>query len=524
MGFKAAEDCLNEIKYEISLYHDYVSEVLIEETVMLAAIIRNESVVVKKDIVLDLIQASAGKPFTKVLFYSFAIDVVSDSELLVELLEMLLQTEAFKVNTLYFLHWQIQSMLFLKKDVITEDTLYLSRKLLERIYEKFKSELGERANYRRLSIGELNQDVAIVITGQLLATDHGPTKTVLDRCYTLMKRLGKQVILINTAEVLTMVGKIPFWNMAVGSYIEGLKSASTMEWRGVKIPYLQCDQNMPNLDALKYLLDVIYEMKPGIIVSVGHSSILGGLVNDIVPVLVVGTTTSGIVPMIEDYQIVPQKLDNSHINVFRKLGRGENSLIKGRFTFSLKEQEEFLERNMLGFPEQKFLLCVVGGRLDEEITEEFLAMLEGILSEKIAIVFIGEFQKYETLCQKYEWFRENSYNLGWCSDILSRVELCDLYVNPERRGGGTSCVEAMYKGLPVITTEYGDVAGIVGNNFSCHDYMEMGQIIQQYVEDKEFYKKQSAIAEKLAAEYMDSETEFERCINVYLERMREAEH
>jgi predicted O-linked N-acetylglucosamine transferase (SPINDLY family) len=31
----------------------------------------------------------------------------------------------------------------------------------------------------------------------------------------------------------------------------------------------------------------------------------------------------------------------------------------------------------------------------------------------------------------------------------------DIYINPTRRGGGTSAVEALSKGIPVITVNYG---------------------------------------------------------------------
>ena len=100
--------------------------------------------------------------------------------------------------------------------------------------------------------------------------------------------------------------------------------------------------------------------------------------------------------------------------------------------------------------------------MDEEVTDDFLKMLRGVLSPQIGVVFIGKFETYEKVAERYPNIRQYMYQLGFCSDILSKLEICDLYVNPTRKGGGTSAVEAMSKGLPTISVSYGDVAGIIG--------------------------------------------------------------
>lgn len=98
---------------------------------------------------------------------------------------------------------------------------------------------------------------------------------------------------------------------------------------------------------------------------------------------------------------------------------------------------------------------------------------------------------------------------------IVRIELCDLYVNPTRKGGGTSAVEAMYKGKPAVSVGYGDVAGIIGEEFCCADYDEMVEIIKRYSADKQFYQEQSERAYKLAEEYLDTDGEFKRILSEY---------
>ena len=79
-------------------------------------------------------------------------------------------------------------------------------------------------------------------------------------------------------------------------------------------------------------------------------------------------------------------------------------------------------------------------------------------------------------------------------------------------------MEAMYKGVPVVSIDYGDVAGIAGREFTCKDYEEMKKIIGRYRTDKIFWKEQSERARVTADRWMNLGEEFERCIDVYRQR------
>lgn len=100
---------------------------------------------------------------------------------------------------------------------------------------------------------------------------------------------------------------------------------------------------------------------------------------------------------------------------------------------------------------------------------------------------------------------------GVVKDILSVIEHFDLYVNPIRRGGGTSVIEAMYKKIPAVTVDYGDV----GDQFCCKNYDEMVPIIKEYITNKKFYEAQAKLAGELADEYLDSFKEFARIMKEY---------
>lgn len=67
------------------------------------------------------------------------------------------------------------------------------------------------------------------------------------------------------------------------------------------------------------------------------------------------------------------------------------------FTFSFKEQEHHFTKGQLGFREEQFVLLIVGWRLDEEISNEFLQMLDSVCHKDARIVaaFMGKYQNYE---------------------------------------------------------------------------------------------------------------------------------
>jgi glycosyltransferase involved in cell wall biosynthesis len=133
--------------------------------------------------------------------------------------------------------------------------------------------------------------------------------------------------------------------------------------------------------------------------------------------------------------------------------------------------------------------------------------------ENIHIAFVGVFTRYDDYCRDDQAICENTTYLGFQSDILAICEICDLYVNPRRSGGGTSCAEAMFMGLPVVTMNYGDVALAAGKDFIVETYAEMNQKIRRYANDKFFYAEMSKKARERAALLGDTRKSLEVIID-----------
>ena len=79
-------------------------------------------------------------------------------------------------------------------------------------------------------------------------------------------------------------------------------------------------------------------------------------------------------------------------------------------------------------------------------------------------------------------------------------------MNPPRKDGGTSSIEALAEGKPVITYPYYDVAYSVGDAFICNSEDEMILLLDRYNSDSEFYESQQKIGYQRVLEVTDTES------------------
>jgi glycosyltransferase involved in cell wall biosynthesis len=170
------------------------------------------------------------------------------------------------------------------------------------------------------------------------------------------------------------------------------------------------------------------------------------------------------------------------------------------FPVVVMQQRNKFERSQLGLPEDKFIVAVVGNRLDMEIDEEFADVLTRILMQntKIDIVIIGEVHGIKEFFKYEEIFEQRIHCIGYCNELMETYGVMDLYLNPKRTGGGWSSVMAMSAGLPVVTLPECDVAYNVGEEFVVNSYEEVVDTVLRYAGDKQFYKNKRLAALELA--------------------------
>ena len=240
--------------------------------------------------------------------------------------------------------------------------------------------------------------------------------------------------------------------------------------------------------------------KPYYILSIGTGSMLADLCGNIVPCASMALAFSTFPKTMNKMKILGRNLYKEEKSLYT-----EDDIIESRFTFELKPQKGIFSRESKGLPEDRFILVVVGIRLEFEVTDAFMEMLEEVCGKGCYVVFAGIMDNYNKLMESYPLVSANSSFIGYCDDMLALMDICDLYINPERLGGGFSIIEAFEKGKPGVYLKSGDVYTAGGESFAVDSFKEMAEQILKYKEDKDYYNNMSGLARERAKLMTSSE-------------------
>lgn len=332
----------------------------------------------------------------------------------------------------------------------------------------------------------------MVLTIQYLDNRHAPTNTVGERCKAL-KKIGKEVYIVNTAEHCLYQGYIPFYRAVEGNILSENYGKNEIEIDGERFNFLQLSVDDTILERFGILHELIQKIKPYYILSIGTGSMLADLCGNIVPCASMALAFSTFPHTANCMRILGRNLQQGELD-----NKEAGKVIESRFTFELKQQIKHFTRAQFQIPENRFVLAVIGIRLDYEVTSEFCQVLSDACVNGAFVVFAGIFDTYEKMMKEYTILAKNSIFIGYCDDMLALMEICDLYVNPKRLGGGFSIIEAFEKGVPGVYLRTGDVYTAGGEEFSVKDFDEMTQMIEKYKNDREFYRLMSDKARKRA--------------------------
>jgi hypothetical protein len=435
----------------------------------------------------DLSLFHKGKDILRsMLLLSFLLQITRKPIYLNRYLEYSINSEVLFCENRYFLWNQAKRYMLINRACTDSHTSVLMKELYHKTFfeyaEQLKNELAPIPKKER------NKDTIAVFTIQFLSERHAPTRTTLERCYTLAKPLQKKILLINTREQLTRKGMLLIYMPTLGNVIEEYNTMDYYQYKDCSIPYYQPGDNMPSVEEIKVILNKIRELKPSLIFSIGNGGITADLCGKLVPEASIGVAFSILPTTMATFSVIGKKLSDLEWENYIRDGYRRESIIESTFTFELIPKKKTFNREYFGIPVQSFVLVTVGIRLDMEIDDEFIETVCKTFIWGTHIVFAGYFDRYQYYCETYPDFREHSTFTGYCDDILALMEICNLYVNPKRLGGGFSIIEAFHEGKPGVTIDYGDIAIAAGKLFTVKNYDEMTEIISRYITDKKFYQ------------------------------------
>lgn len=424
---------------------------------------------------------------------------------------------------LYFVFTQIQALFFSNPEyTITDRIEDLLDDMFKKTIEVYYHQVSDEIEW--IPSSERNREFILVFTDQFLMAQHGPTKTTIDRCRILMENMGKDVLLINSGTCLCWDHVVILRDLFRGSYMEEYIEADHIDCDTIRIPYIQMENRLPTFVETKEMIRLVKENKPYQIVVIG-GGFYEELLKDIVPVLNVSLSPSKLYRTFVDYQQLGRPVNDGDRRFLEHRGLPEDHIIVENFTSYIMPQSDTCSRKELGLPEDVRIAVVVGGRLTTEITEDYINMILPCLKRGLHLLLLGDVKRL--IPRLKTWAGDEFDHIicpGMVDDPLMYLDHCYIYVNPHRMGGGTSCVEAMSKSIPVVTTKYGDVYVNTGEEFSVDDYDSMQKEILLQMEDVEYHQKKMKKAKERAELMLDSSSAFIRVMNEYEKRMLEKEN
>jgi glycosyltransferase involved in cell wall biosynthesis len=409
--------------------------------------------------------------------------------------------ELFLAN---FYKWQISHRLFMD---YTSKGLYIERSNLHRtLTAKMKQFL--EFDFPVIEKANRNPDRVLVTISQFLGIKHGPTRNALDYCYTLQKKLNKEVFLFVASEM--PVNLIPEYenpgiNYSYFNHVSEYDNFFALEYLNEKIQGFQCKINGGNKDKIKEFLKIIYDWKPAVIYNIGSENLVVDLLGTI--------TAEASVPLgntlpitMGGNLIMTRRPEERDKEAFAYLAGKHQNVIESFFVYKLEEPIKRYKKIDFNIPEDAYVIAIVGTRLAQEIVGEFIGILQQILEldPKIHIVFFGNFTDFEDKHAEIGYGDRVLY-LGHQSDLRGALNIAELYLNPIRKGGGTSSAEALAEGVPVITLGNCDVSYTSGDDFIIESTEQMPVMVQKYMTDKDFYQSQREKAFSQADRLVDTE-------------------
>ncbi len=466
----------------------------------------NDDIIEKDDFekeFYDLVMNTDMEEKTALFMLSALVKIFDKTEYMELFLEFIHSMETINIKTLDMLIPQISMMLVKNPELNSKKVGVLYNGLYDELINVVRSEII----LERQSKDKRDAKKVVVMTAQLLSNKHPATHSTLERCR-ILKQMGYEVTIIVVGSGPRFDGNIEIYNQEIYNVENKYDGIHMFQFEGDNYILYQEEKDMLTEGGIFNLVDVIKGINPLFVMFVGGRHYISDLINDMYPVVTVSTNFSNIPNVNTDFVIVGRRIDEQE----RKKYKSE--LIEVPFTFSITEKKKTYSRIECGIPEDKFVLAMVGNRLDADVSKEFIDILKAL--DNIFVVFIGNFNTYNTMVEADMWIRNNTMFTGVCGDVVGMLEVCDLYVNPKRLGGGFSVIEAFHAGLPAVSIKYGDVATAAGEEFCVDDYDSMIYMINKYKSDRAFYQEMVNKGKYREAYITDGYRLFEAGINKIL--------
>lgn len=335
---------------------------------------------------------------------------------------------------------------------------------------KIKNFYGEIGFQHCSSEYVMNKRIAIVVD-QLLSKNHSPTKAILDYAINLKKYYSEYSIRLfvednfafSESEVI-----IPYGYSSTVSHNLRVEHISYINNEAIEVYYSEPSKGKK--ERLKLFLDEIKNYNPEIIITTSDISVARTFLFPCYPIIfishgAINYTTPADIYLHGSKEDVLE--DNKKYRLLDVDRVGEIN-----WGLDLPKPQKIFSRKDIGLKNDDFVFITVGNRLDAEMDICFIDLVCSFLSEnkksKWLIVGPAKLQRLEQKCKFF--LNDIIIRINYENDLPGLYGICDVYLNPDRKGGGYSIAIAMNENLPiVILNNQSDGLIYVGNENGAGD-------------------------------------------------------
>ena len=332
---------------------------------------------------------------------------------------------------------------------------------------------------------DVKENRVLVVAPQILGRKHAPTG-ILISLIEFLKREGREVFVIDTNDALPDVSKYGWLAPSKATDLSAEFSANEV---GVPIQnYFKMSVSSFN-ETVENLSDLIRIIRPGTIWNIAESIALEKL-NTPARRIMLPTVAHAQFGR-PNYYLIRQGADADRVRSDLSKLKPDIDYVFLRGVLDIKVSPKPLEKVNANSLEA----CVVGNRLNSELCKEFLSLCDHWCSMGNKIHFYGRLEPKDIEQLGLTNLENSCVFHGYVEELSERLSECDVFLNPDRIGGGYGGRAALYNSIPIVTLPDNDVAAIAGEDFIVKDWNEYLAVLKK-LNDFSFYKLMRNLAER----------------------------
>ena len=341
------------------------------------------------------------------------------------------------------------------------------------------------------SVKVSEESPVIIVTSQILSENHAPTRSVLDYAYTLQTMLDIPVQIINDAGL--HYRQFPYMEgVTVFHFLKVCSEWNAITYKDALFGFFQVDCLMPDMQEITRVVCNIKKTNPRLVLNAGGGSLISDLCRGFTKTATIPFNTR-IPRTMAEFPVIGRKLREADKTKIERLYPWQHIKEAIFFNYIMPDDSGLQKytREMFQIPVDAWLLVSAGNRMAEELDRDFMRMLDELLDELPECYFlvIGGMDDASILRLTAGLTHMDRIRFaGDLEDGSQAIRLGNVYIQPTRKGGGRAAFEALYYGVPVIVTKYGDTWDVCGASFEVESYHEMAGRIKEYYNNREVYE------------------------------------